>query len=259
MPVHDWTLVDAGVFHDFHQSWIISLRNSLNSGLLPNDFYAMAEQVAEGPIPDVVTLERVSQDGDATRAGFPNTPISADVGIAVLDAPPKTRFNHDADASLYAARSAHVVVRHVSGDRIVAFIEIVSPGNKHSAVALRIFVEKLGAAIQSGCHLLVIDPHPPTPRDPRGLHAKFWEDSFGVPTAPGVEPENPLGMAAYVSAMRPVAYFEPFAVGSTLIDMPIFLTEDRYINVPLERTYMEAWQGVPRRWREVIDKPQQAN
>ncbi len=46
--------------------------------------------------------------------------------------------------------------------------------------------------------------------------------------------------------MRPVAYFEPFAVGSTLIDMPIFLTEDRFINVPLERTYMEAWQGVPR-------------
>ncbi len=126
--------------------------------------------------------------------GFPKTPISTDVGIAVLDAPPKTRFNHDADASLYAARSAHVVVRHVSGDRIVAFIEIVSPGKRHSAVALRILSRSLELP-SSGCHLLVIDPHPPTPRDPRGLHAKFWEDSYGVPTAPGVEPENPLGMA----------------------------------------------------------------
>lgn len=129
----------------------------------------------------------------------------------------------------------------MSGDRIVAFIEIVSPGNKYSAVALRNFVEKLGAAIQAGCHLLVIDLHPPTPRDPRGVHAKFWEDSYGIASAPGFEPENPLGMAAYVSAMRPVAYFEPFAVGSTLIDMSIFLTQDRYINVTLERTYMEAW------------------
>lgn len=255
MPVHDWTLVDAGVFHDFHQSWIISLRNSLNSGLLPNDFYAMAEQVAEGPIPDVVTLERISQESGELGVGLARVPISPDVGMAVLDAPPKTRFNHEADASLYAARSTQVVVRHVSGDRIVGFIEIVSPGNKHSAVAFRNFVEKLGAAIQAGCHLLVIDLHPPTPRDPRGVHAKFWEDSYGITSAPGVEPENPLGMAAYVSAMRPVAYFEPFAVGSTLIDMPIFLSQDRYINVPLERTYMEAWQGVPRRWREVVDRP----
>ncbi len=54
--------------------------------------------------------------------------------------------------------------------------------------------------------------------------------------------------------MRPVAYFEPFAVASVLIDMPIFLTPDRYINVPLERTYMDAWQGVPKRWRQVIEK-----
>ena len=145
-----------------------------------------------------------------------------------------------------------MVVRHVSGDQVVGFIEIVSPGNKHSAVALRTFVNKLGTALRAGCHLLVIDLHPPTPRDPRGVHARFWEDSFGV-VAPGVDSEYPLGMVAYCSGLRPVAYFEPFATGNALIDMPIFLTPDRYVNVPLERTYMEAWQGVPRRWRQVID------
>ena len=242
MPVHDWTLVDAGVFHQFHLSWNISLRDALNSGLLPSDFYAMAGRAAEEPISDVAGLERITPP---------------DIGIAVLDAPPKALFHHDVDATpgLYAARSSQIVVRHVSGDRIVGFIEIVSPGNKHSAVAFRSFVEKLGAAMRSGCHLLVIDLHPPTPRDPRGVHAKFWEESYGDTAAPGVDAVNPLGMSAYVSAMRPVAYFEPFAVGSTLIDMPIFLTQDRYINVPLEQTYTEAWQGVPRRWREVIDKP----
>ena len=47
MPVHDWALVDAGVFHDFHQRWTISICNALNVGLLPTDFYAMVEQVAE--------------------------------------------------------------------------------------------------------------------------------------------------------------------------------------------------------------------
>jgi hypothetical protein len=37
MPVHDWTRVDAGLFHDFHQGWTVALRNALNAGMLPSD------------------------------------------------------------------------------------------------------------------------------------------------------------------------------------------------------------------------------
>ena len=37
MPIHDWTRVDAGLFHDFHQDWTIELSRSLNAGLLPSD------------------------------------------------------------------------------------------------------------------------------------------------------------------------------------------------------------------------------
>jgi len=43
MPVHDWTLVDAGIFHDFHTVWIGALRNVLSEGLLPEGYYALAE------------------------------------------------------------------------------------------------------------------------------------------------------------------------------------------------------------------------
>ncbi len=141
MPVHDWTVVDSGVFHDFHQSWIIELRNALNGGLLPDDYYAMAEQVTSGAIPDVVTLERIAPANNQALEGTSTGSVVSDFGLAVLDAPPKTRFNHEADLELYAARSTHVVIRHVSGDRVVGFIEIVSPGNKHSAVALRSFID----------------------------------------------------------------------------------------------------------------------
>jgi hypothetical protein len=42
-------------------------------------------------------------------------------------------------------------------------------------------------------------------------------------------------------------------VGSLLIDMPLFLTSDHYVPVPLEANYMRAWSGVPRRWRRVIE------
>ena len=55
MPLHDWTRVDAGIFHDFHTVWIGNLRTRLNSGLLPADYYALAEQIAGGLGPDVLT------------------------------------------------------------------------------------------------------------------------------------------------------------------------------------------------------------
>jgi hypothetical protein len=64
MPVHDWTRVSAGTFHDFHQAWIIAIRDALNDGLLPEGYYAMAEQVAGRPHPDVLALEEcVSRSG----------------------------------------------------------------------------------------------------------------------------------------------------------------------------------------------------
>jgi hypothetical protein len=57
MPVHDWTRVTAGIFHDFHHEWISAIKRALNSGLLPPGYYALAEQIAGGMGPDVLTLE----------------------------------------------------------------------------------------------------------------------------------------------------------------------------------------------------------
>lgn len=38
MPIHDWTRVDAAIFHHFHHGWIEDLSRALNHGLLPPDF-----------------------------------------------------------------------------------------------------------------------------------------------------------------------------------------------------------------------------
>lgn len=35
MAVHDWTRVEAGIFHAFHNAWIVQLQVRLNMGLLP--------------------------------------------------------------------------------------------------------------------------------------------------------------------------------------------------------------------------------
>ncbi len=56
MPIHDWTRVDAGIFHAFHLNWIAELNKALNNGLLPEGFYALPEQHAGSSIPDILTL-----------------------------------------------------------------------------------------------------------------------------------------------------------------------------------------------------------
>jgi hypothetical protein len=45
MPIHDWTRVDEGIFHDFHHEWILTTRCALNDGRLPPEYYALAEQL----------------------------------------------------------------------------------------------------------------------------------------------------------------------------------------------------------------------
>jgi hypothetical protein len=36
--------VDAGILHDFHNAWLMELRNFLNGGQIPPDYYALTEQ-----------------------------------------------------------------------------------------------------------------------------------------------------------------------------------------------------------------------
>ena len=230
MPVHDWTRVTAGAFHDFHQAWIVAIRDALNDGLLPEGYYAMAEQIAGRPHPDVLALEEIGGPGGWPERG---------AGVAVAEHPPKVRYTLEAEATIYAAKADRVAIYHTSGDRVVAFLEIVSPGNKLSQLTVRQLLEKLANALEQGRHLVVIDLHPPGRHDPDGLHAAFWG------ATPGVTSEQPLSLAAYRADTCPTAYFEPIAAGNTLPDMPLFLTPDRYINVPLEATYQSAWPAFP--------------
>jgi hypothetical protein len=43
------------------------------------------------------------------------------------------------------------------------------------------------------------------------------------------------------------------AVGDALLPMPLFLTPDHYVDLPLGPTYDMAYRGVPAYWREVIE------
>jgi hypothetical protein len=150
MPVHDWTRVDHGTFHDFHTRWIAHLTEALNGGLLPAGYYAMAE-----------------------------------------------------------------------------------------------------TALWHGIHLVLVDLIPPGPYDPQGMHAALWER---FDDEPYLLPANePLTLASYVAGPRPEAYLEHLAIGLPLAEMPLFLNPDRYVNLPLETTYLAAYRGTSAFWRDVLE------
>lgn len=241
MPIHDWTRFEAGDFHDFHQCWVVGIRSALNGGLLPPGYMAMTEQVTGRPIPDVVALQAREPKGD----GEPG-------GIAVATAPPTARVIAKFERINYAKRADRVVIRHGRG-KVVAIIEIVSPGNKDSRNAIRSFVEKAADVLNQGVNLLVVDLFPPTPRDPWGIHKAIWDEFSDEPfEAP---PGKPLIVASYIGGEDPTAYVESVGLGDLLPSPPIFLSETRYIPAPLETTYMEAWRVFPDLLKELIDPP----
>jgi hypothetical protein len=237
MPIHDWTRVDAGLFHHFHQQWATYLCNALNSGKLPPDYFALVEQNIRGPIPDVLTL-RVSPESDRGTDGGRD----AGGGVAIAERVPRTRLTRRAEIDSYLRKASHVTVRHRHGD-VVAVLEIVSPGNKASRAEFRTLVEKSVALLRQGVHLLVIDLFPPGKRDPQGIHKAIWdefeEQELELPA------DKPLTLAAYDAGPECVAYVEFVGIGDSLPEMPLFLRPEFYVPAPLEDTYQTAWATFP--------------
>lgn len=206
MPIHDWSRAPAGLFHDFHQSWSIRIKDALNAGRLPRGLAALVEQ-------------RACPRGSDTK-------------------------------EIYSMRANRIVIKHHLG-RIVAVIEIVSPGNKDSRAALRDFVEKTIDFLRRGIHVLIIDLFPPTPRDPSGIHKAIWdeieEEDFAFPKG------KDRILASYETADERAAFVEPVGVGETLPDMPLFLTDSLHVQVPLDSTYQAAWDANPEELRGAVE------
>lgn len=153
-------------------------------------------------------------------------------------------------------RHKRLAIRDLSNERIVTVIDIVSPGNKAGDTEFRRFVGKAVRAIRADVNVLILDPWPPTPRDPNGIHGAIWPKLGGKPyTAPS---DRPLTFAAYEVAdedagLGPRCYVEPSVAGEPLPEMPLFLSRDHYVNVPLEPCYQTAFRNVPPQFRAVLE------
>lgn len=246
MPLHDWEPVPSGLFHHFHQDWSIEITRVLNRGLLPDGTIALVEQRA-GPLePDVLAIEtRDLEEWNHADSGG---------GTATLQLPANT-ITQRASRDIYARKANRIVIRHHLG-RIVAVIEIVSPGNKDGQRPLQRFVDKTTDFLADGISVLVVDLFPPTSRDPQGIHKLIWNQFKG--DDPFIlTPGKDRVFASYEASIDLTAYVTTAGVGDPLPDMPLFLTRELspnlHVIVPLQSTYEATWEATPKELRRVVE------
>lgn len=90
----------------------------------------------------------------------------------------------------------------------------------------------------------------PGPRDPQGIHGlilnEIGNETFVLPS------ERPLTAVACKGGANGEAIGAHWAVGEPIPDMPLFLTQENYVRVPLEAAYTAAWEDVPPQYQEVL-------
>ena len=251
MGIHDWTIVDEGIFHAMHVNWTVELARALNSGTLPAGYYALPEQIARDIHPDVLTLHAPAESARSMAE-------TSDVGgVALLERPCTSQEMTISEPS-YVNLARLISIRHVSGDDVVALVELVSRSNKSTIEALGMLVNKTCNALRLGIHVLLVDLYPPGPKDPRGLHAVIWESLGGE--LPAHSDTSALAAVSYEAAAKDAqpplvrAYIEPLSVGGSLPSMPLFLDRGQHVLTPLQETYQLAFEALPARWRTILKR-----
>jgi hypothetical protein len=114
MPIHDWSKVPAGLFHDFHQSWSIRIKDALNAGRLPKGVAALVEQRAGPKEPDVLAIESKRGAGWETASNG---------GVATIERP-ITRIVQRNTRSIYADRANRIVTHRALGQPLRATVRL---------------------------------------------------------------------------------------------------------------------------------------
>ncbi|HEY7426661.1 MAG TPA: DUF4058 family protein [Gemmataceae bacterium] len=238
MPLRDHfhpPLKDQDDWESFHSAWANTIVRRLNSRWLSRP-YRSAPQVHLGALVevDVATFEENPRDTDvggsnggvATAVWAPPRPA---VSVAV-DLPAQDVF----EVRVYEERR---------GRRLVAVVELVSPGNKDRTESRQAFAVKCAAYLQQQVSLVVVDVV--TDRL-ANLHAELIE-LLRFPTPP-VDPDAlQLYAVAYHSlkdkdSWRLDLWPEQLTLGTPLPTMPLWLASNLAVPLELELTYEETCQ-----------------
>jgi len=186
-------------------------------------------------VPDVLTLQRRRTSEAPSRSRG---------GIALAEAPPKTRIvSRGSETEVYAEKANKIVIRAKSSE-VVSVLEIVSPGNKHSRLAIRKFVDESVELLRNGISFVDRDLLPPTPRDPQGLHQLIWSEvedgHFRPPRG------KPLTLVSIAVAFREPRLSSLWLSATNCRDAGVSWTSRPTCEIPLEETYAATWKLCPK-------------
>lgn len=219
----------------FHSYWASAIVEQLNKSLLPPEYFA-APHVKMGTEVevDVATLEEQKALGGAQGNGGvatavyapPHPPLSFTVDFANLD--------------LF-----EIQVREESGLKLVAAIELVSPGNKDRPAHRQAFVRKCATYLQEGIGVIIVDV---VTERAGNFHADLIHlldstievqmDDLGEPYAAAYR------MVAITEKSRLDSWPEPVAVGQPLPTLPLWLAADIAVPVNLEESYLATCESL---------------
>lgn len=220
-------------WESFHSSWATRLADALTERWLPPNYIA-EEHAHLGPAVeiDVGTFEREA----ATT--------SAEAGGSVATVGPKVWAPPVADGSLAAVFSDTFEIRVLctdTGPKLVAAIELISPGNKDRATEKRAFAIKCASYLYQGISVLIVDI---VTNRRANLHNEILRLMDGADSLQ-LAAESSLYAVAYQPLRRGKedvidVWRSPLALGGELPTLPLGLRADVVIPVNFEETYAEA-------------------
>jgi hypothetical protein len=219
-------------WESFYSSWATRLADALTERWLPPNYIA-EEHAHLGPSIeiDVGTFER-----EAAATGEEGSGVVATVGTQVW-APPA------ADGALPAVFPDTFEVRVLStdsGPKLVAAIELISPGNKDRP-AERAFATKCASYLYQGISVLIVDI---VTNRRANLHNEILR-VMEAPDSLALPPESSLYAVAYRPLRRGKGdeidvWRSSLALGQALPTLPLGLRADLVIPVDFEAAYAEA-------------------
>ena len=244
MPLHDWSTQIDEVFHDFHLRWSGNLTEALNQGVLPGDLFARCE--ANIAIDEGDGSDEYRREPDVSIV---TDPFGRDPGgvVAMTAAEPDTDIVLATEG--YLERQRTVAVRRASG-QLVAAIEIASQANLSSLRRREALAAKCVAIGRAGVHVCLLNLHLLAGRTPSAEY--LLAEGLGMSRGLKMEiPEREADEAMMTSVglcyPKPQLFADRVRVGDVLKPLPLVVSEDHYVPLPLEETYMRTFAGLPRR------------
>jgi hypothetical protein len=244
MPLRDHfhpPLSDQRHWESFHSRWINSIADALNE-VLPESYFSEPESHAGVSLEIDVGTFRGSREDTSSSNGQPAGQSATNGATAVATLPRvflpgtphesvKTAFSDDFEIRIF---------RESGGAKLVAAIELISPGNKDDAEARRTFATKCASYLHNSVAVIVIDTV--TERS-----ANLHDEIMPLVTSDTVA-EMGRG-ALYAVSYRPILangeaavelWKYRFGIGDAIPTLPLWLNAVLAVPVELEATYTTA-------------------